>query len=61
VPVNRICLADRRMQHVVDLRPAGELVYGRFGWWSGLAPDDSILELRDTSVQEIYALDVKFP
>jgi Tol biopolymer transport system component/predicted Ser/Thr protein kinase len=61
VPVNRICLADRHMEHIVDLITGGELVYGRFGWWTGLAPDDSILELRDTSVQEIYALDVKFP
>ena len=36
-------------------------MYGQFGWWTGLAPDDSILELRDTSVEEIYALGVKFP
>ena len=61
VPVDRICLADRRVDHIVDLITGGDLVYGRFGWWTGLAPDDSILELRDTSVQEIYALDVKFP
>ena len=61
VPVNRICLADRRMEHIVDLITGGDLVYAHSGWWTGLAPDDSILELRDTSVQEIYALDVKFP
>ena len=30
-------------------------------WWSGLAPDDSPLVLRDTSVQEIYALDWEAP
>jgi hypothetical protein len=29
--------------------------------WTGLAPDGSILALRDISTQEIYALDVKFP
>jgi hypothetical protein len=29
--------------------------------WTGLAPDGSILALRDTSTQEIYALDVKWP
>jgi len=30
-------------------------------WWSGLAPDDSPLVLRDTSVQEIYALEWEAP
>jgi Tol biopolymer transport system component len=61
VPVNRICLADRRMEHIVDLIEGGDLVNANYGWWTGLAPDDSILDLRDTSVDEIYALDVKFP
>ena len=30
---------------------------GAFGNWSGLAPDDSPLVVRDASIQEIYALD----
>ena len=30
-------------------------------FWTGLAPDDSPLCLRDTSIWEIYALDVKLP
>jgi DNA-binding winged helix-turn-helix (wHTH) protein/Tol biopolymer transport system component len=29
--------------------------------WSGLAPDDSPIVLRDVGIQEIYALDVKWP
>jgi hypothetical protein len=28
-----------------------------FGYWLGMAPDDSPLLLRDTGTQEIYALD----
>jgi hypothetical protein len=29
--------------------------------WTGLAPDGSILALRDIGTQEIYTLDVKWP
>jgi hypothetical protein len=29
--------------------------------WAGLAPDGSILALRDISAEELYALDVKLP
>ena len=44
---------------VVNL-PRGMLA-GQFGQWTGLAPDDSPLLLRDTSIQEIYALDLQLP
>ena len=37
------------------------LFNGRWGTWSGLAPDGSPLFVRDTSSQEIYALDVILP
>jgi hypothetical protein len=37
------------------------LAIGDGSIWTGLAPDGSILALRDTSTEEIYALDVKFP
>ncbi len=59
--VYRICLSDRKIEHIVDLSVAGKLAEGHFGWWTGLAPDDSILATRDIGIQEIYALDVKFP
>jgi hypothetical protein len=39
----------------------GPRVFGRFGWWTGLAPYGLILALRDSSLQEICALDVKLP
>ena len=35
--------------------------FGIWGAWSGQAPDDSRLFVRDVSTQEIYALDVDFP
>jgi Tol biopolymer transport system component len=35
--------------------------FGIWGSWSGQAPDDSRLFVRDVSTQEIYALDVDFP
>ncbi|MGC1619710.1 MAG: protein kinase [Candidatus Acidiferrum sp.] len=34
---------------------------GPFGNWSGLAPDESPLLVRDASIQEIYALDWEHP
>jgi hypothetical protein len=61
LPEYRICLNDRKAEHIVDLSEAGNLARGRFGWWTGLGPDDSILGQRDISVEEIYALDTKFP
>lgn len=61
LPVYRVCLDNRKPEHIVDLSQAGTLAYGRFGWWTGLGPDDSILAARDIGSQEIYALDVKFP
>ncbi|HWE49685.1 MAG TPA: protein kinase [Bryobacteraceae bacterium] len=61
LPMERICLSDRKLEHIANLSDAGEPVQGRFGWWSGLGPDDSILSTRDISIEEIYALDTKFP
>jgi len=60
-PEYRVCLADRRLEHLADMAQAGDLAFGVFGWWTGVAPDGSILATRDISTQEIYALDVKFP
>ncbi len=34
---------------------------GNFGFWGGLAPDNSRVFVRDISTQEIYALDVELP
>ncbi len=58
----RVCLADRKIQPIADMDANGKLVndIGSYGW-TGLAPDGSILALRDIGTQEIYALDVKWP
>jgi len=57
----RICLSDRKVEHIADLAGAGDLPNRRLDLWTGLGPDDSILALRDIGTQEIYALDVHFP
>jgi len=60
LPVYRVCLNDRKPEKIVDLGDFGRLAMGRFGWWTGLGPDDSILAIRDISIEEIYALDLNF-
>ena len=58
----RVCPADRKIQPIADMAASGKLVEAFGSWeWTGLAPDGSILALRDASTQEIYALDVKWP
>jgi Tol biopolymer transport system component len=56
----RVHVSDRSVERIVDLKDLRRAV-GSFGPWAGLAPDDSPLLLRDTSTQEIYALDVDLP
>ena len=48
-PEYRICLSDRKIERVADMAQAGSLLFGDVGWWTGLAPDGSILGTRDTS------------
>jgi dipeptidyl aminopeptidase/acylaminoacyl peptidase len=58
----RLRLSDLKLERVVDLK--GLRTYGgQFGPgpWTGLAPGDVPLFPRDTSVQEIYALDLQLP
>lgn len=61
LPSYRVRVSNRKLEHLVNLAEYGRLAIGRFGWWTGLAPDDSILAIRDISVQEIYALDWDAP
>jgi hypothetical protein len=54
----RVRIADRTLERLVSLkniRRAGLFL------WTGLAPDDSPLLLRDVGVEEIYALDWNAP
>jgi Tol biopolymer transport system component len=54
--IHRVRLSDRKPELIGDLQQAGQLANGRFGPWFGLAPDDSILALRDSGIEEIYSL-----
>ena len=60
-PYYRICLSDRKPQLLVNLAEGGQLVSSTFNYWTGVAPDGSILGVRDISVEEVYALDVQLP
>jgi eukaryotic-like serine/threonine-protein kinase len=53
-------LNKRPMERLASLKQV-RLFNGTFGAWTGIAPDDSLLVLRDTSTDEIYALDVQLP
>ncbi len=56
----RVQISDRRLERVVSLN-GFQAAAGAFGDWSGLAPDESPLFVRDASIQEIYALDWEAP
>ena len=53
--VMRVRIRDRKLERVADLKNFRQT--GNYGYWLGLAPDDSPLLLRDIGTQEIYALD----
>ena len=58
--VYRVRVADRKLERVASLKGFRRAV-GVWTPWSGLTPDDSPLLLRDTSSQEVYALDFEAP
>ncbi len=55
----RFRIADRKLEQIASLK--GIKRTGVIFPWSGLAPDDSPLVLRDIGTQEIYALDWDAP
>jgi len=59
--IYRVCLAGRKLEHIMDLSQAGALAVGDAGRWTGLGPDGSILAARDIGTDDIYALNTKFP
>src|ERR1700693_2868654 len=56
----KVRISDRRLEKIAGLKNLRR-TWGSWGPWTGLAPDDSPLLLRDTGTQEIYVLDVNFP
>jgi len=57
----RVQIKDHKLERVVSLKDVKRPTSGSFGDWTGLAPDDSPLALRDISTYEIYALDWQLP
>jgi Tol biopolymer transport system component/predicted Ser/Thr protein kinase len=57
--VMRVRIRDRKLERVADLKNFRQA--GFFGYWLGMAPDNSPLLLRDTGTQEIYSLDWEAP
>jgi len=57
----RIRISDRKLDRLVSLKGVQRFWAELGGQWTGLAPDDSLLLVRDTSSQEIYALDFQAP
>jgi Tol biopolymer transport system component len=56
----RLRVTYHKLDRLASLKDLGRLA-GTFGSWTGLAPDDSPLALRDIGTQEIYALDWEAP
>jgi eukaryotic-like serine/threonine-protein kinase len=56
----RLQISDRKLERIFSLK-GFQQADGAFGYWSGLAPDESLLFVRDASTQEIYALDWETP
>jgi hypothetical protein len=54
-------LGGHKIELVAKVDVRGGTKSDDFWYWTGLAPDDSPLVMRDASTQEIYALDVDFP
>ncbi len=57
---HRIKVGENRPEDLFSLSDLHRY-FGFWGSWSGQAPDDSRLYVRDVSTQDIYALDVDFP
>ena len=56
----RVNVADGKLERLANLK---EIPRGFDAWefWVGLAPDDSLLLMRDRSTQEIYSLGIRLP
>jgi Tol biopolymer transport system component len=57
----RVRVKDGKMERFLTLKDVKRPTSGSFGSWTGLAPDDAPLALRDISTFEIYALDWQLP
>jgi Tol biopolymer transport system component/DNA-binding winged helix-turn-helix (wHTH) protein len=56
----RLRISDGKVERLVSLKGLRRF-WGNFASWTGLAPDDSPLLVRDVGSEEIYALDWQLP
>ncbi len=56
----RVQISDHKLERLFSMK-GFQAAGGAFGNWTGLAPDESPLLVRDASIQEIYALDWEAP
>jgi eukaryotic-like serine/threonine-protein kinase len=57
----RLQIKDHKLERVASLKDVRRPISGTLAAWTGLAPDDSLLALRDISTFEVYALDLQLP
>ena len=57
----RVQVKDYKLERVASLKDVKRPTSVTLAAWTGLAPDDSPLALRDISTFEIYALDWRLP
>lgn len=55
--IYRLRMSDRKMKRVTSIKDVRRS-FSDMGWWMGLTPDGSPMVLRDTSIEEIYALEL---
>jgi Tol biopolymer transport system component len=60
-PFYRVRINNHKLERVAVANLLRGLPFGISGRWTGLAPDDSPMLIRDTSIEEIYALTVNWP
>ena len=58
--IYRVRISDRTLQAVASLKNFRRVILPFWGWM-GITPDGSLLLMRDTGTQEIYALDFEAP
>jgi DNA-binding winged helix-turn-helix (wHTH) protein/Tol biopolymer transport system component len=59
VPFYRVRVPDGKLERVAVANFPHGIADAAGGWWTGLGPGEVPICLRDTSVQEIYALDLE--
>jgi eukaryotic-like serine/threonine-protein kinase len=57
----RVNVTTRRAERIISLKEIARPFLGLGAQWSGLAPDNSPLIMRDVGNREIYALDMDWP